>query len=319
MVIRAFFLKPAEAKLLVSKEPKYGDVVKPFIIGEDMLGKKDAKPSRYVIDFSGKDLLEAQRYPDVFHRIQSVVLPQRQKAADKELKKNHEALAANPKAKVNWHHRNFLKHWWRMSYDREDMIAAIRPLNRYIGCSRTTLRPVFEFISSEINPNDAIQVFPFDDDYSFGIMQSTPHWSWFVNRCSTLTERFRYTSNTVWDSFPWPQTPTLASIKDVAEAGRNLRKVRRNLMVKHNLSFRDLYRGIELPGEHPLKIAVENLDVAVRKAYGMKKAADDLTFIFDLNQAVAAKEAAGETITGPGLPAYINDREGFISDDAIMP
>lgn len=316
---KGFLMKSAEAKLLLNKDPKYAEVVKPFIIGEDMLGKKDAKPSRYVIDFSGKDLLEAQGYPDVFHRLQAAVLPQRQKAAAKELKKNQEALAGNPKAKVNRHHRNFLNHWWRMSYEREDMVAAIRPLKRYIGCSRTTLRPVFEFISSEISPNDAIQVFPFDDDYSFGIMQATPHWSWFVNRCSTLTERFRYTSNSVWDSFPWPQAPTLASIKEVAEAGRTLREVRRKLMAKHNLSFRELYRGVELPGEHPLKVAVENLDVAVRKAYGMKKSADDLTFIFDLNQAVAAREAAGEPILGPGLPSYINDRDQFVSDDAILP
>jgi hypothetical protein len=316
---KGFLLKPAEAKLLFNKDPKYAEVVKPFMIGDDMLGKKDAKPTRYVIDFSGKDLLEAQGYPDVFNRIQIVVLPQRQKAAAKELKKNQEAQAANPKAKVNWHHRNFLNHWWRMSYERQDMVAAIAPLKRYIGCSTTTLRPVFEFISTAISPNAAIQVFPFDDDYSFGIMQSTPHWSWFVNRCSTLTERFRYTSNTVWDSFPWPQAPTIAAIKEVAEAGRNLRKVRRELLVKHNLSFRELYRGVELPGEHPMKVAIETLDAAVRKAYGMKKTADDLTFIFELNQEVAANEAAGKPILGPGLPSYINDRDQFVSADAIQP
>ena len=36
-------------------------------------------------------------------------------------------------------------------------------------------------------------------------MQSGIHWSWFTAKCSTLTERFRYTSDTVFDTFPWPQ------------------------------------------------------------------------------------------------------------------
>lgn len=316
---KGFLLKPSEAKLLINKDPKYADVVKPYIIGDDLVGEKDARPTRYVIDFSGKDLLEAQAYTDVFKRLQVTVLPQRQKAAAKEQAKNQEALDRNPKAKVNRHHQNFLKHWWHMSYEREDMAAAIKPLKRYIGCSRTTLRPVFEFVSSEINPSDVVQVFPFEDDYSFGILQSTTHWVWFVNRCSTLTERFRYTSNTVWDSFPWPQAPTMASIKEVAAASRTLRQVRRDLRSKHNLSFRELYRGIELPGEHPLKVAIEALDTAVRKAYGMKKTADDLEFILDLNQAVAAKEAAGDPILGPGLPSHINDRDDFVSDDCVKP
>ena len=48
-------------------------------------------------------------------------------------------------------------------------------------------------------------VFPFADDYSFGILQSGIHWAWFTAKCSTLTERFRYTSDTVFDTFPWPQ------------------------------------------------------------------------------------------------------------------
>ena len=43
-------------------------------------------------------------------------------------------------------------------------------------------------------------VFPFADDYSFGILQSGIHWLWFTTKCSTLTERFRYTSDTVFDT-----------------------------------------------------------------------------------------------------------------------
>ncbi len=100
--------------------------------------------------------------------------------------------------------------------------------------------------------------FAFDDDYSFGILQSGIHWVWFTNRCSTLTERFRYTSNTVWDSFPWPQSPSINAVGKVAAAAVQLRKVRAELATKHSKSLRELYRSMELPGEHPLKDAHAN-------------------------------------------------------------
>jgi len=68
------------------------------------------------------------------------------------------------------------------------------------------------------------------DDYSFGILQSGLHWAWFTAKCSTLTARFRYTSDTVFDTFPWPQSPTLAQVKAVAEASVSLRALRREIM-----------------------------------------------------------------------------------------
>ena len=122
-------MKPGEAKLLIAKHPEYADVVFPFLIANDLIGKKNSKPTRYVIDFQGKDVLEAQTYKDVFQRIKTLVLPTRQKAGDKEKERNKEPLKADPNAKVNKHHANFLKKWWLMSYPREDMIKAMKPLH----------------------------------------------------------------------------------------------------------------------------------------------------------------------------------------------
>jgi len=38
--------------------------------------------------------------------------------------------------------------------------------------------------------------------------QSNAHWAWFIEKCSKLKFDFRYTSDTVFDTFPWPQTAT---------------------------------------------------------------------------------------------------------------
>jgi hypothetical protein len=316
---KAFLLSRNDGRLLLGRHPKYAEVVFPFLIANDLIASKTSKPSRYVIDFQGKDVLEAAEFPEIFRRIKSQVLPARERAAAEEEARNKSALAANPKAKVNHHHANFLKHWWRMSYGREDMIAAVRGLKRYITCGRVTKRPIFDFVSTRIRANDACMVFAHDDDYSYGILQSGVHWIWFTNRCSTLTERYRYTSNTVFDSFPWPQEPSVTNIKAVASAAVAFRNKRNELRAKHNLSLRALYRALDLPGGHPLKDAQAVLDEAVRKAYGMSSREDPLVFLLALNALVAAAEENGDPVQGAGLPAFINDRDTYVTDDCIEP
>jgi hypothetical protein len=316
---KALLMSPNDAKLLIAKNPKYGDVVFPFLIANDFIGKKSSKPTRYVIDFQGKDVIEAQQYDEVFRRVKSQVLPHRERAVAKENERNKPALKEKPDAKVNSHHANFLKRWWVLSYPREDLISALAQLPRYVVCGRVTKRPIFVFVDVRIRPNDALQVFPYSDDYSFGVLQSGIHWVWFTNRCSTLTERPRYTSNTVFDTFPWPQEPSTKAIKAVAVAAVALRKKRDELQTKHNLSLRELYRSLELPGDHPLKAAHVTLDDAVRTAYGMTAAEDPLAYLLSLNAQFATAEANGDPVQGPGLPSFVKDREAYVTEDCIKP
>ena len=136
-------------------------------------------------------------------------------------------------------------------------------------------------------------------------------------RCSPSKGDFRYTSDTVFDTFPWPQTPTRPQIEAVAQGSRRLAALRREVMAKMNWSLRDLYRTLEEPGANPLRDAQARLDAAVRAAYGMPKDADILAFLLDLNLACAAREAAGEAITPPGLPLPESERAAFVTDDCI--
>ena len=126
---------------------------------------------------------------------------------------------------------------------------------------------------------------------AFGILQSGIHWAWFMARCSTLTALFRYTSDTVFDTFPWPQTPTLAQVKAVAEVAVSLRALLREIMAANGWSLRDLYRTLETPGTNRLRLNLE----------------------------LAALEASGKEITGPGLPAPIANPTQFMSPDCIRP
>lgn len=310
-----FLLGSDEAATMLKDAAKNAEVLLPYLTGDDLLSHQPPMPQRYVIDFQPRDVLAAGQYPKLMERLKATVLADRQDAAKEEAERNKAALDANPKAKVNQHHRNFLNKWWMLSYPRSELIAKIASMPRYIVCARVTKRPVFEFVDSGVRPSDALQVFPLSDDYSFGILQSGVHWAWFVARCSTLKGDFRYTSDTVFDTFPWPQKPTLPQVKKVAEAAVALRALRRKVMAENNWSLRELYRTLDTPGKNPLRDAQDSLDAAVRAAYGMKPKDDPLAFLLALNGELAECEASMKPVTGPGLPPGMKGE--FVTGDCV--
>ncbi len=312
-----FLLDRIEAENFIVSDEKYSEILFPFLTADEMIGNYGSLPKRYVIDFRKHDIFSSKKYTEIFNIIQKSVLPDRQDKAKQELERNNGALAKNSNAHINHHHANFLQQWWKLSYPRNDLMDIIETLPRYCVCGRVTKRPIFEFVSSKIHPNDALQVFSLIDDYSFGILQSVVHWEWFVARCSTLKSDFRYTSNTVFDSFPWPQKPTEKQIKRVADCAVALRASRHKTMIENRMSLRDLYRVMEKTPANFVSELQDKLDIAVFAAYGMKKNDDILAFLLALNLELAEKEAKGEIVHGPGLPPYIKNPAKFITDDCI--
>jgi hypothetical protein len=162
-------------------------------------------------------------------------------------------------------------------------------------------------------------VFAFSDDYSFGMLQSAVHWQWFVAKCSKLTERFRYTPESVFDTFPWPQAPTRNDIDAVATAGRDLRELRSEALTKSEGGLRALYRTLELPGKDPLKDAQDALDAAALAAYGFSPKRDLLAQLLALNLEVARREQAGEPVAAPGIPSGYPHPDQLVTNDCIRP
>ncbi|MDF0589955.1 DNA methyltransferase [Candidatus Methanocrinis natronophilus] len=337
---KGFLLTFRERDELIRREPEAEEVTFPYLNADEMLGTVDSQPSRYVVDFQPRDIFSAKKYKNTFEIIERTALPARQYAYNEEKERNEAARANNPKARINRHHEMFYRHWWQLSYGRGELILKLSNINRYIACGQVTKRPIFQFISTCIRPNAALIVFPLDDDYSFGILQSTLHWEWFKARCSTLKGDYRYTSNTVFDSFPWPQWGTLplddsdgmearlrkSPVKialKVAKAARELRALRNKIRAENNFSLRELYRTLELPGDNPLRTAHKRLDDTVWEAYyyGLPKSMhkkDELEFLLQLNELCARAEDSGDEIIGPGLPSFCKDEDYFFSEDCII-
>jgi hypothetical protein len=308
-----FLLTPEEREQLVAKDKKSGEVIFAYLIGRELL-TGDGTPERFLIDFERRSMPEAQAYRLAFARVQEIVMPARIQAADE---------GKDAAGNVRPHHRQFLERWWKLAWDREDMVAAIRRLgDRYVVCSRVTKRPVFIFVDASIRPGDALQTFIFNDDYSFGVLQSEAHWLWFVANCSKLKSDFRYTPPTVFDTFPWPQSPTAAQVEAVAAAAVEVRRVRAEALALTDGGkggLRAVYRTLELPGKHPLKDAHAALDAAVLAAYGFDARKDLLGQLLELNLTVAALEKQGKPVTAPGVPASYKDAARLVTEDCIKP
>ncbi len=300
-----FVIDPATAQRLIADDAKNREVVHPFLIGREML--VEGEPQRFVIDFRS-DLFEAQSYKAPFEHVQTHVLPHVKNLPDTEHEKT---------GKTTGQDQTWLKSWWQLFRCRKELIDRIASLSRYMVCSEVTKRPIFCFVHPNIRPDHTLEAFVFEDDYSCGVLQSDTHWNWFVATCSKLKGDFRYTPESVFDTFPWPQNATEEQIKAVADAAIALRKLRREITDRLKYSLRQLYRTLEQPGENPLRGAHARLDAAVRSAYAMAEDADPLASLLELNLACATKEQAGDKITAPGLPHRIEEVESFVTEDCI--
>jgi hypothetical protein len=313
----SFLLSIPSATKLIKENRKYCEVLKPYLIGDEMLSNLKSQPKRYVIDFTNADINTASTFTKVFDILEKNVLHEREQRAKEQEQENKELLKVNSEAKTNKHHINFYKNWWKLSYGRKEMLDYITGLTRYIACSRVSKRPIFEFISSDIRPNDAMMVFAFEDDYSFGILQSTSHILWYQEKCSTMKGDPRYTTESIWDTYPWPQNPTKSQVEKVAKAAKHLRDGRIKVMTENVMTLSDIYKLLEKPGPNLIKDLHLNLDTAVLEAYGFSKRTDILEQLLNLNFLIADREQSNQPVQKPGLPNVVNDVGQFISSDRV--
>jgi hypothetical protein len=307
-----FLLTPLQAEILFT-DIVSRSIIYPYLTGDELLTNLQGLPARYIIDLNHCSNVEfLKSYNQALKYIQKTVFPTIKANADDEKLKT---------GKKTGPRQSHFRRWWKYWRDRPELIEKLKQIPRYIVCSRVTKRPIFEFIAANIRPNDALQVFPLADDYSFGILQSNLHWQWFINRCSTLKKDFRYTSDTVFDTFPFPQSPSLEQVQKVTESSINLRQIRREIMTKNQWSLRELYRNLTNDPQNSdiqeVQQAQEQLDQTVAIAYGMDLKADPLEFLLNLNLEVTNKETKGEKVQAPGLPDFITDLNEFISQDCV--
>jgi hypothetical protein len=265
---------------------------------------------RWAIDFGKRSLPEAAHYSEAFKHVQANVLPAVQASLEEARRSGSDMASAR---------QEHLNRWWQFWNRRDEMSEVLGRQRRYIACSRVTRRPVMVFLSSSIYPSDLVQVFAFEDDYSFGILQSALHFEWFKTSSRLKVESdARYSVRAVFETFPWPQKPTSSQVIAVAQAARHIRALRAEL-VRSGGGLRAVYRLLELPGHHPLKDAHAALDAAVRKAYGFGEHDAGLEALLELNHAIAESTRLREAVQRPGIPECFLTPTELVSIDCLEP
>ena len=108
----SFYLEPEEAnEILARDDADYAEVVRPYLIGDDITEEPEQQPRRYVVDFGFMSLEQAMKYPAALDSVRERVKPERDENRDE----------------------GFRKHWWRFGRPRGEMRKAIEPLSRYIA------------------------------------------------------------------------------------------------------------------------------------------------------------------------------------------
>ena len=305
-----FVIGAADARPLLEGDIRHKPYIKPFINGSDLLSGAYQTTPEFVIDLSELNMLQASALPDLLAIPRQRVLKDWQSDAAKE-----QAELGRDRGE----HQNRLDEWWALKRPRNDLQRELKRLPRYIACSAVMKRPTFVFLSSAYLPTNVLKVFAFADDYSFAILQSSVHWLWFTTKCSKLTERFRYTPESVFDTFPWPQAATVKQIDAADCASREVRRVRAEALKSLKGGLRALYRTLELPGINPLKDAHAALDAAVLAAYGFSAKKDLLAQLLALNLEVAGKIECSEPVTAPGVPKSYPEPSKLLTEDCIKP
>lgn len=277
---------------LLSKDSTLTKYVHPYLGGTEMLHKIDL--DRFVIDIDEKDMSVASTDGSyAFDHLKRHVLPEREQKAREEIEKNAKNLAENPKYKPEKTNQLFMARWWQLWRRRADLLAVISKHDRYIATSRhTTINRaiVFEFVDSAIRPGDSMTVIPFSDDYSFGVVSSKVHSEWIKARCSTFKGDPRYTSTTVWESFPWPQAPSQDQVRRIVDVTERLLKHRASFLAR-GVTLGDQYDVLRTPGSTKLGDLHTELDETVMDAYGFSDEDDLRTQILALNLDLADDQA----------------------------
>ncbi len=271
---KGFLIPEDEADSLLGRtDRRYRDVVRPFLVSEDIADDPGQSPSRWIIDFGVMPLEQAARYEAALEILRKRVRGERSKNRD----------------------RFRREHWWLLGRPVRAMRLALHDRPRYIAGTRIGKRILFCWCEPWTCPSDAVNVFACDDDYSMGLLCSAPHLAWAVAQSSTMRVDPRYTPTSAFETFPWPPAPTPEQRDRIAELSRAIIARRQEICAEREIGLTKLYNEVDESAYADMKKLHEELDEAVAAAYGWPRsaahdAAESNRRLLELNLKIAAGE-----------------------------
>jgi hypothetical protein len=248
-----FTMPPEEAAALISRDPRNGDVLFPYLGGEDLNKSPEHAAPRWVINFFDWTEAKAESYPDCFAIVEEKVKPERQKRTASGGFKQRSPLPQK---------------YWIYADKRPGLYRTIGSLDRVLAIALTSKSVMPVFVDAKQVFANSLAIFAYDDDFHFGVLSSGFHYRWAIRYSSTLETRIRYTPSDVFETFVQPDFNV-----SVEEAGKVLNEYRAQLMVKANEGLTVTYNRLHNPDDKTpaivkLRELQKLLDIAVCDAYG---------------------------------------------------
>ncbi len=127
--------------------------------------------------------------------------------------------------------------------------------------------------------------------FQFGVLSSAMHMAWVRAICGRIKSDFRYSTNLVYNNFPWPEAPTAKQRSAVEKAAQAVLDARKKFP---DATLADLYDPVAMPPA--LVKAHAELDRAVDRCYRPQPFDND-------RQRVEHLFALYEKLTAPLLPS----------------
>jgi len=148
------------------------------------------------------------------------------------------------------------------------MLGAISPLKRGIAVPLHSKVVLPLRYSTSAVFSHALAVVAREDDFTFGILSSTPHREWARRHGSSLETRIRYTPSDCFETFPFPvETGAIASTM------KQIDELRTSLMRDSDIGLTVVYNRVhsesdDAPAIRLLRKLHADLDQAMCDAYG---------------------------------------------------
>ena len=275
-----FLISEEQRGTWIKRNSENSQVIKLFSMGANLAQNPHGKPDRWIIDFNGMSLEEATDFKLPFEHVRQTVKP----ARDNNRRDTR---------RINW---------WRYGENAPKMRRTLAPLSQFFAVPRVSKWFIFIPAFSNWLPGDLNTVVASCDFYILGVLNSIIHRSWVSVQGSSLGETKRYTHQSCFETFPFPQSPSKKLIEQIRAAAQDLHKYRTEQMEKKQWGITQLYNQFfHEPSSQLFKLHAK-LDQLVMQAYGFNSDDDILAKLLELNLELAEKEKRGEAIVGPWSP-----------------
>lgn len=255
----------ATMREIVRSEPRYSDLISPYLGGAEFNAHPSQSHHRYVINFGEMSLEEAKRFPELLRIVEEKVKPERE--------------LMNRKA--------YRERWWQFA---EKQTALLQERVRFRRCLMhpfTFTHLAFAFVPAETVIAGPHYALLFEEYHDFCVLQSRLHDVWVKSFASTIGHGRRYAASDTFRTFPFPEDwqtkPTLEA------AGKIYYEFRADLMVKNDEGLTRTYNRFHDPGEQDpgilrLRDLHAAMDRAVLDAYGWSDLRPTCEFLLDYEE-----------------------------------